>query len=1209
MEFDSSGFLKHGSEPQATKKSATKAATRAPAKVTKPKTVAKPKSKPVLGDANVSMEDDAIDSSKAPSKGKSANSSEPKSVEEIYQKKTQLEHILIRPDTYIGSIESQTVPMWVYEDDKMVYRDTTYVPGLYKIFDEIIVNAADNKVRDPTMDTIKVNIDKENSTISVYNNGRGIPIEMHSKEKVYVPELIFGHLLTSSNYDDDEKKVTGGRNGYGAKLCNIFSKEFIVETADSVTGRKFVQTHSDNMTKKSAPRVTANPKGENYTKISFKPDLEKFGMSSIDSDFEALAKKRIYDLAGCVRGVKVFLNDVRLKLKDFKDYVELYVNSATHGGIVENPVIIYERPNERWEVAFTLSDGHFQQVSFVNSICTTKGGTHVEHVAAQLASGLMEAVKKKDKKAIALKPQQVKNHMWVFVNCSIENPAFDSQTKENMTLKQSSFGSKCGLTEDFMKKVVKSGVVDNILSFARFKQDQLLKKTDGGKKSRFRHAKLDEANNAGVKNGHQCTLILTEGDSAKTLAVSGLSVIGRDNFGVFPLRGKLLNVREASHSQIAANAEITAIKKIIGLEHGKVYETVKGLRYGSLMIMTDQDHDGSHIKGLIINLIDHFWPSLLKVPGFLLEFITPIIKVTKGEGKKRQERAFFTIPEYETWKAEHADAKGWTIKYYKGLGTSESADAKKYFSDLDTHLKRFSPARDGDRELIDMAFSKKKADDRKEWLRQFQPGTYMDHNRERIPLDEFINKELILFSMADNARSIPSAIDGLKPGQRKIIWSSFKKNLKSQIKVAQLVGYVSEQSAYHHGEASLASTIVGLAQTFVGSNNLSLLQPHGQFGTRLQGGKDAASPRYIFTALSPLARALFQPSDDALLTYVNDDGVDVEPEWYLPILPMLLINGAEGIGTGWSTSIPNYNPREIVENIFRMMAGQDPLPMQPWYRGFKGSIEQMSKDKYKVTGVIKKINDTTVEISELPIRCWTQSYKEDLESWLVGTEKETAWITDYKEYHTDTSVRFTVTLSEEQMALAEKEGLEKRFKLVGSISTSNLVCFDQEGRIKKYENIEGIFTDFYDLRRRYYQKRKDHLLDELNHELTKINNKVRFVTEIIEGELVVQKKRKAVLLQELKQRKYTPFYNKKAPIPEEEDENEDSATDNAQAGGYDYLLTMPIWNLTMEKVEQLKNQRDQKESEIVLMTGLSIDDLWRTDLDGFLAQWDVSSMY
>ncbi|KAJ3122937.1 DNA topoisomerase 2, partial [Physocladia obscura] len=1250
---ESDDFAFKAEEEQQMPKTKTKAATTKPktttVKPTKSTTATKEKpKKTVLPKKKLLSLDDEIDADDAmtviSSNGSNSNSKgQKKTVEEIYQKVTQIDHILLRPDTYIGSVESLQTQMWVMDDEaskKLVFRHISYVPGLFKIFDEILVNAADNKQRDKSMNTIKVVVDRENNLISVYNNGRGIPIEMHSKEGVYVPELIFGHLLTSSNYDDSEKKVTGGRNGYGAKLCNIFSSEFIVETGDSATGKKYKQRFANNMAKKEDPKITSC-KTEDFTRITFKPDLAKFGMSHLDNDITALFKKRAYDLAGCLPGVKVYLNDSRINIKTFKEYIDLFNSSEEDPAKKLGSSIVYERVSDRWEIAFTVSDGQFQQVSFVNGICTSKGGTHVNHVTEQLVTALSELAKKREKgKDSSVKPHLVKSQLSIFVNCLIENAAFDSQTKENMTLKVANFGSKCTISEEFMKKgnfnctvqaensffqhiVAKSGVIDNILAVAKFKSDQSLKKTDGTKRTRISGiAKLDDANNAGTKNGYNCTLILTEGDSAKSLAVSGLAVVGRDNYGVFPLRGKLLNVREAASSQILNNAEITALKQIIGLQQGKKYESTKDLRYGHIMIMTDQDHDGSHIKGLIINFLDCFWPSLLKVPGFLLEFITPIVKVTpktKGGGRK-QEISFFTIPEYEQWKRENQDGKGYTIKYYKGLGTSTTEDAKKYFSDMDLHRKSFRALEAEDTALVDMAFNKKKADDRKEWLRKFQPGTYMDHSVDEIPISDFINRELILFSMADNMRSIPSCVDGMKPGHRKILYSCFKRNLKNEIKVTQLAGYVSEHSAYHHGEASLFSTMIGMAQNFIGSNNLNLLEPRGQFGTRLQGGKDAASPRYIFTTVNPLARLIFNPEDDALLKYLNDDGQDIEPEWYIPIIPMLLVNGADGIGTGWSTSVPNYNPRHVVENLYRLMDGQDPLPMKPWYRGFKGSIEPMEKGGYKVSGTILKTSETTVEITELPIKMWTQTYKEQLESWMIGDEakKVTPWVKDYKEYHTDTDVHFIVTLTEEVMKQAEAEGLEKRFKMTNQISTSNIVCFDLEGRICKYENVEALLKNFYTLRLKYYIKRKDAVLARLTFEWTKLDNKVRFIREIITGKLVIQNRKKSEILKDLVTRDY--FRVPKVKVArtagnadvvdgeDGEDDEEQASFGVPVASDFDYLLTMPLWNLSYEKVgevEQLAKERDVKQDEITTLAQKTPAVLWRTDLDEFLIHWDA----
>lgn len=758
-------------------------------------------------------------------------------------------------------------------------------------------------------------------------------------------------------------------------------------------------------------------------------------------------RKRVYDIAGILgKSVKVYYNGQKLPIKDFQSYVDMYLGPRSADGATPR---VYERFGDRWEVCIAASDGVFNQVSFANAICTSKGGTHVNYIADQVVKHITEVMAKKHKQA-GVKPFMVKNYLWVFVNCLVENPAFDSQTKDTLTLRASAFGSKCELPDPFLKKAAACGIIDAVLSFASFKANKELKKGDGAKKQRLVGIpKLDDANEAGGRNSSTCTLILTEGDSAKSLAISGLSVVGRDRFGVFPLRGKLLNVRDASAAQITGNAEINNIKQILGLQHGKVYTDTKSLRYGHLMIMTDQDHDGSHIKGLIMNFLHHFYPSLLQIPGFLVEFITPIIKATKG----RESIAFYTLPEYESW-CENSNTRGWKIKYYKGLGTSTSAEAKDYFANIESHRKEFVWEGDEDGEAINMAFSKKKVEERKDWLRNYVPGTFLDHSADSISYHEFVHKELILFSRADLERSIPSMVDGLKPGQRKIMYACFKRNLRSDIKVAQLAGYVAEHSAYHHGEASLSATIVNLAQDFVGSNNINMLVPQGQFGTRLQGGKDAASPRYIFTRLAQLTRHLFNESDDKLLAYLSEEGQTIEPEWYVPIIPTVLVNGAEGIGTGWSTSIPNYNPRDVVDNLKRLLNNEEMQPMMPWYRGFNGTIEEVVSNKgqksYVLSGVINQIDDTTLEITELPVKKWTQDYKDFLEDLIKPEDKNaTPFISDYKEHHTDASVHFVVTLPEGKMREALSAGLHSKFKLTSKISISTLFC------ILSYVNSRG----------------------------------------------------------------------------------------------------------------------------------------------------------
>lgn len=1167
----------------------------------------------------------------------SAGRSNKKSASQQYQKLSPLEHILKRPDTYIGSVEKDASQQWIFDEELQQMKLTTVniVPGLFKIFDEILVNAADNKIRDPSMTKIEVTIDPVKNLIEVKNNGKGIPIEMHDKEKMYIPQLIFGNLLTSSNYDDEEKKVVGGRNGYGAKLANIFSTQFTVETADKVHSYK--QVWKNNMSVCGKPAIKELSKPNEFTKISFNPDLAKFHMTELDSDILGIMRRRVYDIAGSVRGVLVYLNGKRLKISNFKQYVEMYVKAleAEKNPVVKSedgtptpssplPTIVHEIVNDRWELAFAVTNDQFKQVSFVNSIATTSGGTHVQFISDMLVKEITENIKKRNKKAL-IKPFQIRNSMFLFINCLIENPSFTSQTKEQMTTRPTLFGGKkLTIPEDFIKKILKTEIIANVLDMAAINAEKALAKSDGVKKSRItKYVKLEDANRAGTKDGYKCTLILTEGDSAKALAVAGLAVVGRDYYGCYPLRGKMLNVRDASIDQITKNAEIQAIKEIMGLKQTVQYnlDTIKNLRYGHIMIMTDQDTDGSHIKGLIINFLTTF-KGLLECPGFLLEFITPIVKVTVM-GRNKKTLSFYSMPEYEKWRETEGATCSWKQKYYKGLGTSSQQEGREYFSDLDRHLKNFHALQGDDNVNIDLAFSKKRADDRKEWLRGYQPGTHLDPEIKHIPISDFIHKELILFSMADNIRSIPSVLDGFKPGQRKVLYGCFKRNLKSEIKVAQLAGYVSEKTGYHHGEQSLVQTIIGLAQDFVGSNNIYLLNPNGCFGTRTTGGKDASAARYIFTELNPITPIIFNPSDDALYSYVQDDEQTVEPEWYLPVIPMILVNGADGIGTGWSTNIPNYNPLDLVANI-RHLLNNEPLDeMIPWYRAWNGNVEKNGIDKYKVSGIIEEGDDlNSLVISELPVKMWVNTMKEYLLAGLSGTEKVKPWIKDMREQH-GLDVRFEITLTNEEMNKTRQIGLYDRFKLTQSISLSNMVAFDPNGRIKKYDSAEQILIDYFYIRLEYYQKRKDHLSDEMNNKLMKLAAQARFIKMIIDRELQVSNRKKIDIVEDLIKFKFPKLGAKNKMISvsessaeitqedielEEEDEEVDQELQDTEGAdikkrsvlsSYDYLLSMPIYSLTFERYQKLLKEEGALEAELNVLLKKSSKDLWLEDLDKF----------
>jgi len=720
--------------------------------------------------------------------------------------------------------------------------------------------------------------------------------------------------------------------------------------------------------------------------------------------------------------------------------------------------------------------------------------------------------------------------------------------------------------------------------------------------------------------------------------MSGLSVIGRDYYGVFPLRGKLLNVRDATHASIMKNEEIKCLMDIIGLKPGVVYDesNIKTLRYGRLMIMADQDHDGSHIKGLVINFIHHFWKSLLDVDGFLKQFITPIVKATKGSNT----RTFFTLPEVEAFK-ESPESKGYSYKYYKGLGTSTSEEAKQYFANLDIHELKFgrisldiasSDSSDGETppvpdtaqsgtDLIEMVFSKKRVADRKAWLNAIKDDTYLDYSQAQtagsVPYSDFINRELILFSKSDNMRSIPHFVDGFKPSQRKVLFACFKRKLVKEIKVAQLAGYVSEKSAYHHGEASLQGTIINMAQTFCGSNNVNLLTPSGQFGTRRMGGKDAASPRYIFTKLETVTRTIFHPDDDELLEYLSDDGMTIEPKFYMPVIPLVLVNGSDGIGTGWSSNVPNYCPREIIANVRRMIQGEAAVKMHPKYYGFTGEITEKAENSYLIRGKIERVDENTLLISELPIRKWTQDYKEFLETLLTGDgKKQEAELKDFAENHTDATVSFTITADPAKIDEFEqhKDGLYGKFKLSSTLSTANMNLFHTNGKITKFNSVDSILSSFRDIRLDYYSRRKALLAKNLGREKSILQNKARFVEEVCRGELVVSNRKRKVLLADLKERGFDLFPKEmkagsdsnadnasNGDNQEDQEDQGDSAADADLAKGYEYLLGMKIWSLTFEKAEKLRQELAAKTKDLEDLEATEPSDIWLKDLDAIEA--------
>lgn len=1074
---------------------------------------------------------------------------------------SQREHIVHRPDSYCGSKQPKTDTRWVLaqpEPIKLEERKVTFVPALCALFDELLANACDRSQVDPECTEIRVEYD--DTSLTVYNTGKGIPVVEHPKHKILVPRMIFGELLTSENYDDTKKKTTGGRNGLGAKLCNIFGTKFRVETSCAATQRKFIGVWSKNMTEYAGDKVgPAAPK--DFTRVTFWPDWAQLNLPGFTDDHKALLGKRVIDVAGTVnRRVKVYLNKARVQVNAFKDYCQLY--------LPEGATLLYEEAHPQWQIGIaTAPDAEFRQVSFVNNLCTSKGGTHVEHVATELTKGCLVHLRKTNKD-VTLRPAMLRSRMWLFVNARIENPAFSSQTKEELQTNVDEFGSKPDLNDKLIKKILAKKILDGALDFAKFTQDKALNKSDGSKKAKVLGIlKLDDANKAGGKESHKCTLLLTEGDSAKALAVSGLSLLGRDYYGVFPLKGKLLNVRGASSKQLLANEEFCNLKKIIGLKQGAEYTNTHELRYGRVMVMTDADKDGSHIKGLLINMFHFFWPSLLRLPDFLWEFVTPVVRVTRGP----EAHDFFNEHEFKAWHDAHASEQ-WAVKYYKGLGTSTRDDALRYFSHLERHMIVFRYRGAADDVAIRLAFEESQADNRKTWLAQ--PGEPLGMDVEELPFADFVNRELVYYSIASNGRAIPHMMDGLKPSQRKILFAMLRKRMMKDEKVATIGGEVTKLAAYHHGEMSLHKTMVGMAQDFCGSNNINLLVPSGQFGTRSMGGDDAASARYIFTRLNEVTPLLFPADDHHVLPYAEDDGKIVEPVYYAPVLPLALINGAHGIGTGYSTDVAAYHYTDVARNLLKLMAGEALEPMHPWYRDFRGTIVQDDKNahKYLITGIATKFNDQLVEVTELPVGLWTMNYKKILEHMIEKNR-----IVRFLEHHNDFEVRFKVYLTAEQMEHAEKQGLVHYFQLVRTFLTSNMVLFNGDGQLAKYATPQDVLQDFYRLRLPLYEQRRQYLMRQLEVKLVELNDKARFVTDVVEQRLELRNVPKATVLAYLETHRF-------------------GRVDQS----FDYLLDTSLSALTRERVEALLQSRETHQHELDRLRSTTAQAMWKADLTAVL---------
>jgi DNA topoisomerase-2 len=970
--------------------------------------------------------------------------------------------------------------------------------------------------------------------------------------------------------------------------CNIFSKSFTVEGVDPANQKKLTQTWTNNMKETTGAEISSSKLKKGYTTVRWVIDLEKFGLKTLTDDLVNLYSKYVVDSA-MLSKVKVYLNNELINIKTLSEYSKLYE-------VVSDERIQIKTVN--CEVVLTPSKT-FEAISFVNGVYTKYGGQHVESWSESLFRPLVDKFNGKDKKTKNKSPKvnisDVKQFFRIFVVAQIDRPEFDGQDKNKLESPEVVSDVK----KNHISAISKWSVIEQIEEIIRAKEMIVLRKTEKGS-IKTKIDGYDRANKSGGKESNKCALYITEGLSAKTYVVCGIKEglfdrKGRDWNGILPIRGKLLNVRDKTATVIAGNKVICSVIQSLGLKHGIDYnkdENFNKLNYGRLVIVADADTDGIHIEGLIINFIHSLYPSLLeRSESFIISLKTPIARVKLSKNK---DILFYDERNFNKWLSEQTGKVD--TKYYKGLGTTKAEDVPDTFG---KKLIEFTTD-DNTFESMQKAFHKKYSDSRKKWLGDYNP-TELSFSLDKVGsihkmnITEFIDEELIKFSHADCARSIPNGIDGLKESQRKILFAVKKRKLSytgKSLKVAQLAGYTAEHANYHHGENNLLDTIVGMANEFPGTNNIPLLYRDGQFGTRLEGADDAANGRYIFTKMDALTELIYKSEDEPLLKQVNDDGDLVQPEFYVPIIPMMLVNGCvAGIGTGWSCNIPCFNPLELINGIKTWLEydGEVVIPdpenddefvsmlpeFKPWYRGFRGAIEKNGENRFISYGIIEETGRRNeVQINELPVGMWTSKFVDFCEELKISKS-----IKDISNYSTPTNVNIII----KEDSTDNKKSIRcnpENLKLHSYLYTSNMVVFDDKNQLNKYKTVDDILCKFCEVRYLYYKKRKAYQIDSFERIIRFLGNKERFVKEVIEDIIDIMNIAEKVVIKTLKTRGY----------------DEDPKKSDAE-GGYDYLLRMPIRSFTKEKVKNLQNDilSNQKILDNIIKT--TEKDMWIKELD------------
>ena len=1126
--------------------------------------------------------------------------------QEEYKHLNDIEHIIQCKGMYLGAFrnsEQNVYTATISPKLKLTKEKTVISTGLLKMFDELAMNAVDQIAKSGRgknkLTYIHFDVNN-NGWFGCANDGKGIPIKIFPKDTRYIPEVLFTQPKSGSNFK--EVKEGAGQNGIGIKLTTIMSSNVEIHVIDPSS--EYIQKVSNNGRTINPPTITA-VKGthKNMVHYKFKPDTSMIDENTTDAAWkDVLIKtsqcmiKRILDIRALIdSSIEIRVNGSMIEAFPFEVYAtKLWRSYLTSKGIntMDDYANKYHIISRKDLTLFIGLSPTFEHISYVNGISVEKGGIHIKTLTNTLNNDFKERLKTKN---------SIKSRLFICMDLHLTSPEFSSQAKTELT-------NAVGLTEKLKLSVKDLNAIFTTLKLDELFNERKQEKVDklfSSRKVTKDCPKLLDAEQAGKRKAFN-TLFICEGDSASSLAKIGMTCpnIGHKNFGCLPLQGKIDNIRGGKDklSKVLKNPEdadeklkkniITQILMTLGATPNRVYTSAEELRYQRIVVLKDADTDGANILALVYNAFDVLFDSVLKIPGFFCEFITPMIKVHITAALYKQllksikdfglsgtvvthngtvTLPFYNKPRYEAFMStfESRLPKNVKVEYVKGLAGHQQYEIKEYFKEYKANVIHITYEKDtGD--LLEKTFSKAPSAPavRRDWMNELpKEGASLERvSGEPITMSAFLNTDHLQYMYDSAFRVLPSAIDGLKQVQRKIIYGLRKQSNPYEFrKVFQVAGAIANTANYHHGDQSLNAAIINMAQDYPGSNNIPLLAGKGFFGSRLELGDDAGQPRYIDVCISKITDILFPKIDDDLLEHITEDNTVVEPYNYVPIVPILLINGCTAIGTGYACNIYKHSAMGIVQRIKDRLSGKKKCRiLEAHVNGWHGEFHITEKTTY-YNGTFKRINDKTIHLTEIPVTTRIN----DLIALLNSSDAFDKW----KNLNSESinAVSFEITFKQD----VDDETVSKVLNLSSFKPNAQTRCgINKDGHMVYYESMEAIFNEWYDERYNLYVRRKEKLIAALELAILILQNRIRFIKEVIAKDIRINKLSNEELEKILNERKYY--------------RHNDS---------FDYLLTMHMSSMTLTNLARLEKELEAKISELAELRATSIETLWERELD------------